>query len=36
MPQARERLELNRDARGVAIVSEGVTDPAHWSAVVGA
>jgi diaminopropionate ammonia-lyase len=34
MRGVRRQLGLDQSARVLAIVSEGVTDPAHWSAVV--
>lgn len=34
LSQVRERLQLDRQARVLVIVSEGVTDPAWWNSVV--
>jgi diaminopropionate ammonia-lyase family len=36
MRDARADLGLNSRSRAMVIVSEGVTDPAHWSSIVGA
>ena len=34
MRAVREQLQLGPDARVLVLISEGVTDPAHWQRVV--